>query len=117
MEGAAPRSAAGWPTTTITPLTEVPMPTDPTAADHRRRADELRRFAAHLAAAPLDEMLRWAGPDTWASPLADELVLELRRDRARVADAVDDLRRHAHWLDAEAAVLDARAVTAAGSVR
>jgi hypothetical protein len=93
------------------------MPTDPTAADQRRRADELRRYAAHLAAAPLDEMLRWAGPDTWASPLADELVLELRRDRARVADAVDDLRRHAHWLDAEAAVLDARAVTAAGSVR
>jgi len=89
------------------------MPTDPTAADHRRRAVELRRFATHLAATPLDELLREAGPDTWASPLADELVLELRRDRARICDAVDDLRRHAHWLDAEAAALDAAAARSA----
>ena len=37
------------------------MPTDPTAADHRSRAAELRRYADHLDATPLDEMLR--GPD------------------------------------------------------
>ena len=88
------------------------MPTEPEAADHRRRAGELRRYAAHLAATPIDEMLRWAGPDTWVSPLADDLALELRRDRARLADAVDDLRRHAHRLDAEAASLEARAAAA-----
>jgi hypothetical protein len=82
------------------------MPTDPTAAEHRRRAAALRRYADHLAAAPLDDVLAWAGPDTWVSPLADELVGDLRRDRARLADAVDDLRRHAHWLDAEATALE-----------
>ena len=88
------------------------MPTDPAAAEHRRRADELRRFAAHLSATPLDELLCWAGPDTWVSPVADELTLELRRDRARLADAVDDLRHHAHRLDATAAALDAQAANA-----
>jgi hypothetical protein len=90
------------------------MPTDPTAAEHRRRADELRRYAAHLEATPIDEMLRWAGPDTWISPRAEELVAELHADRRRLAAAVDDLRRHAHWLDAQATVLDeaARLATA-----
>jgi len=87
------------------------MPTDPTAAEHRRRADELRGYAAQLADTPLDELLRWAGPETWSSPLADELVLDLRRHRARLADAVDDLRRYAHWLEAEAAALDAATAT------
>jgi hypothetical protein len=84
------------------------MPADPTAAHHRRRADELRRYADQLDATPLDELLHWAGPDTWVSPLADELVLELRRDRARLDDAADDLRRYAHWLDVQAAALDER---------
>ena len=59
------------------------MPTEPAADQHRRRADELRRYAAHLDATPIDEMLCWAGPDTWLSPQADELALELRRDRVR----------------------------------
>ena len=92
------------------------MLTDPTAAEHRRRAATLRRYADDLAAAPLDEMLRWAGPDTWVSPLADELILDLCRDRARLADAVDDLRRHAHWLDAEVVALES-AVVAPPSAR
>jgi hypothetical protein len=82
------------------------MPTDPTAAEYRRRADELRRYAAHLEATPLDDMLRWTGPDTWISPRAEELLGELRTDRGRLAAAVDDLRRHAHWLDAQATALD-----------
>ena len=86
------------------------MPTDPTAAEHRRRAAALRRYADDLAAAPLDEVLLCAGPDTWVSPLADELVLDLHRARARLADAVDDLRRHAHWLDAQAAALESAVV-------
>jgi hypothetical protein len=90
------------------------MPTDPTAAEHRRRADELRRYAAHLEATPLDDMLRWAGPDTWISSRADELLGELCTDRRRLAAAVDDLRRHAHWLDAQASALD-EAAQLAGS--
>jgi hypothetical protein len=85
------------------------MPSDPTAADHRRRANELRRYAAHLGATPIDDMLRWSGVDTWMSPHAFELGAELRGDRSRLADAVDDLRRHAHWLDVQAATLDEQA--------
>jgi hypothetical protein len=97
------------------------MPSDPTAADYRRRAHELRRYAAHLEATPLDEMLRLSGPDTWVSPHAEELGAELRHDRARLAGAVDDLRRAAHWLEAQAAALDEHArraaALAAGAVR
>ena len=89
------------------------MPTDPTAAELRRRADELRRYSAHLEATPVDDMLRWAGPDTWISPRADELVGELRADRGRLTAAVDDLRRHAHWLDAQATDLEQAARLAA----
>jgi hypothetical protein len=89
------------------------MPTDPTAAALRRRADELRRYAAHLEATPVDEMVRWAGPDTWISPRADELLGELHADRGRLAAAIDDLRLHAHWLDAQATVLDEAARLAA----
>jgi hypothetical protein len=85
------------------------MPTDPTAADLRRRADELRRFAAHLDAAPLDEMLRWAGADTWVSPRAEELRGELGVDRARLRTASDELRVAAHSLDARADAADEQA--------
>ena len=74
------------------------MPTDP---DRRRAPPAGRRSCAatptHLDATPLDEMLRWAGPDTWVEPARRRAAsLELRRDRARLADAADDLRRHAH---------------------
>lgn len=89
------------------------MPTDPTAVDLRRRADELRRFAAHLDAAPLDEMLRWAGADTWISPRAEELRDELGIDRARLRAASDDLRIAAHSLDARADAVDEQARLAA----
>jgi hypothetical protein len=82
---------------------------DPLAADHRRRADLLRQYAAHLEATPIDDLLRWAGPDTWVGPLADDLTLDVRRCRAQLGDAADDLRRHAHHLDAEAAALDEQA--------
>ncbi len=85
------------------------MPTDPAAAEHRRRADELRRYASHLEATPVDEMLRRAGAHTWISPRAEELGGELRTDRGRLLAVVDDLRRHAHWLDAQATALDAAA--------
>ena len=85
------------------------MPSEPTAADQRRRADELRRYATHLDQTPIDELLRWSGPDTWSSPHAEELAVELRRDRARLTAAVEDLRHHAHWLDAQATALDTEA--------
>jgi hypothetical protein len=85
------------------------MPIDPTAADLRRRADELRRFASHLDATPVDEMLRWAGADTWTSPRADELRGELGGDRGRLRAASDDLRLAAHSLDARADAVDEQA--------
>ena len=83
--------------------------TDPDADHRRRRAVQLRRYASHLDATPMDDLLRWAGPDTWFGPVADELVLELRRDRCRLAEAADDLRRHARCLDLEADELELRA--------
>ena len=85
------------------------MPSDPKAAEHRRRADDLRRLAAHLEATPLPEMLRLAGPDTWVSPRADELRQQLGLDRTRLRAAVDELRHQARWLDQQADGLDAMA--------
>jgi hypothetical protein len=89
------------------------MPSEPTAADQRRRADQLRRYATHLEQTPIDEVLRWSGPETWTSLHAADLAIELRGDRARLAAAVDDLRRHAHWLDAQAAALETQTRLAA----
>jgi hypothetical protein len=91
------------------PTTEEPMPTDLTAADLHRRADELRRFAAHLDATPLEEMLHWAGADTWTSPRADELRVDLGVHRGRLRAASDDLRLAAHSLDARADAVDEQA--------
>jgi hypothetical protein len=89
---------------------------DPHADACRRRADQLRAYARHLDATPMDDLLRWSGTETWFGPLADELALELRRDRDRLADAADDLRRHARRLDAEAEELEERARLAAAVV-
>jgi hypothetical protein len=96
------------------------MPSDPTADELRRRAAELRRYAAHLAATPLDEMVRWAGADTWSSPRAGELLDELRTDGGRLRAAGDDLLRWARSLDVRADGIDeqARLLTAQlGAVR
>ena len=82
------------------------MPTDPFAAELRHRAAELRRLAGHLHATPLAGVLDRAGPDTWVSPLATELHEQLGIDRRRLADAVDDLRRHAHYLERQAEALE-----------
>ena len=94
------------------------MPNDPKAAEHRRRAADLRRLATHLDATPLPEMIRMAGPDTWVSPRAAELRDQLGLDRARLQSSVDELRRQAHWLDQQADALDAAALAriAAGLV-
>jgi len=83
------------------------MPTEQDAAELRRRAVELYRLAAHLAATPLDELATWSGPETWVSPRAVSLHIQLGIDRARLHAAVDDLRRHAHWLDRQAEAAEA----------
>lgn len=93
------------------------MPTEQDAADLRRRAAELRRLAAHLAATPIDELMSWAGPDTWVSPRAAELREQLVTDRRRLHDAVDDLRGHAAWLDRQADAAEAAAAAATALAR
>jgi hypothetical protein len=85
------------------------VPIDPDATLLRRRAADLRRLAAHLAATPLDDVLRAAGAATWVSPRARELTDRLTVDRARLRDAVDDLRLHAHWLERQADAAEAAA--------
>jgi hypothetical protein len=86
------------------------MPTDPHVAELRSRAEELRRLAAHLDGTPLATVLERAGPDTWVSPHAGELREQLGFDRRRLAEAVDDLRRHAHHLERQAAALEVASV-------
>ena len=84
------------------------MPVEPSAAvELRRRAAELRRLAEHVAATPLWEVARRAGPDTWISPRAEELRLQLDADRRRLVEAADDLRRHARYLERQAEALEA----------
>ena len=41
---------------------------DPGSEELRRRAVELRRVAAAISAVGIDELIGWAGPDTWRSP-------------------------------------------------
>jgi hypothetical protein len=88
------------------------MPTDPHAAELRRRVAELRRVATHLDATPLAAVLEGAGPDTWLSPHAEELREQLGVDRRRLADAVDDLRRHARYLERQAEAVEVVSVLA-----
>jgi hypothetical protein len=78
------------------------MPTHDHAAELRRRAADLRRLAVHLSATPLDDLAGWAGPETWMSPRASELRAQLGVDRARLQESVDDLYRHARWLELQA---------------
>jgi hypothetical protein len=89
------------------------MPTDPLAADLRRRAAELRRYAAHLDATPIAELLQWAGADTWTGPRADELRSEVGSDRRRLRAASDELVRCAWSFEQRADGLDEQARGAA----
>jgi hypothetical protein len=93
------------------------MPSEHDAAELRRRALELRRLAAHLAATPLDDLAAWAGPETWVSPRAAALRDQLTVERARLLNAVDDLRLHARWLEREADALEAIGAVAAAAGR
>jgi len=87
------------------------MPTD--ANELRRRALGLRRLADHLDATPLAGIAARGGPDTWVSPRATALRGQLDTDRRRLADAADDLRRHARYLERQAETADAAALVLA----
>lgn len=90
------------------------MSADPSAAELRRRARGLRTLATHLDNTPVDDLLRWAGPDTWISARAEAIRTDLAAERHRLRAAADDLREHARWLDAQAEVAEAAAALAQG---
>jgi hypothetical protein len=88
------------------------VPSDPEAAELRRRAQELRRLARDLEGSPLLSLHLWAGIDTWSSPRADECRDLLASDQSRLGGAVDDLLTHARWFERRADELDALAARA-----
>lgn len=87
------------------------MPAD--AHELRQRAIGLRRLADHLDATPLADVAARGGPDTWISPRASALHDQLDVDRRRLADAADDLRHHARYLDRQAEAADVAALVLA----
>ena len=89
------------------------MPTDPHAAEYRRRAAALRQLAARLDETPLLTLHRWAGDDTWSSPRVEACRAQLGIDQARIRAAADDLRGHAWRFERQAEALDAAAALAA----
>lgn len=82
---------------------------DAEAEELRRRAFELRRVAAQVDAVRLDELIHWAGPDTWRSPGADACLVMLERGRQRLHLAADELRSEAWRLDRQADTAEALA--------
>lgn len=82
---------------------------DPEAEALRQRAIELRRAAAQVEAVGLDEVIHWAGPETWRSPGADACLAMLERDRQRLGQAADELRDRAWRLDRQADAAEALA--------
>ena len=83
------------------------MSADPTAAQYRRRALEMRRLAAELAESPVLRLHNDAGTETWASPGADACRTMLADDQARLLHAAAELREHAWWYEQQADALDA----------
>jgi len=88
------------------------VPTDPQAAEYRRRAAALRQLAARLDDTPLLTLHRWAGEDTWSSPRVEACRTQLGIDQARIRAAADELRGHAWRFERQAEVLDAAAALA-----
>lgn len=89
------------------------MPTDPHAAEYRRRAAALRRLAARLDDSPFLTLHHWAGDDTWTSPRVEVCGAQLAIDQARLRAAADELRGHAWRFERQAETLDAAATLAA----
>jgi hypothetical protein len=83
------------------------MSTDPTAAQYRRRALELRRLAAELEESPVLRLHDGAGTETWASPGADACRTMLADDQARLLHAAAELHEQAWWYEQQADALDA----------
>jgi hypothetical protein len=83
------------------------MSTDPTAAQYRQRAMELRRLAAELSESPVLRLHDGAGTETWASPGADVCRTILADDQARLLHATAELLEHACWYEQQAGALDA----------
>ena len=86
------------------------MASDPASAELRRRALALRALAGRIDATPLLTLHRWAGPETWASPRAEELLAQLGGDRRRLDAAAVELRDEARRLERQADALDAAAM-------
>ena len=82
---------------------------DPASEELRRRAVELRRVAAQIEAVGIDELIGWAGPDTWRSPAAEACRATLERDRQRLLHSADELRDAAWRLERQADTADALA--------
>ncbi len=82
---------------------------DPGAEELRQRAVELRRVAADVSDTGIDELIRWAGPDTWRSPGAEACRATLECDRQRLLNAADELRDGAWRLERQADAADALA--------
>jgi hypothetical protein len=83
------------------------MSADPTAAQYRQRAFELRRLAAELESSPVLRLHDGAGTETWSSPGADTCRTILADDQARLRHAAAELHEHAWWYEHQADALDA----------
>ena len=90
----------------------APFVPDPVAvAELHRRAAALRRLAARLDAAAVNDLLRRAGPDVWVGPVADDFVADLRVQRASMIGSADELQALARMLDLRAAAIPSGAAT------
>lgn len=84
---------------------------DPVAVELRRRAAVLRRFAARLDAALVNELVRSAGAETWIGPAADDCFADLQLQRTVMIGSADELRARARALEQRAASIPSGATT------
>jgi hypothetical protein len=89
-----------------------PIPSSPAqeAAALRARALALRRLATRAEQADLHAVRRLAGDDTWVGATAQACRDDIVTSERRLAEAVDELRRHAVVLDRRAEQLLAATV-------
>ena len=90
---------------------------DPIAAELRRRAAVLRRFATRLDSAAVNELVRRAGSDTWIGPAADDCCADLQLQRTVMTGSATDLRAVARALEQRAAAIPTGTTTPIGGPR